>query len=477
MDLKSKAFSGVKWTSISSIVVAFLQLTQMAILARYLEPADFGLMAIVMVVIGFSSLFMDMGISSAIIHRQNITHNQLSSLYWLNLGAGILLALLVYILAPTIAFFYEEAALTPLVRLLSLTFIISAIGNQYRILYQKELQFNHLAKVEILSAFVGFIAAVYFAVNGFGVYSLIYAALVKVVVANFLFFITGLKKHKPSLHYRHTDINSMIGFGMFQMGERSINYFNSQFDTILIGKLLGTESLGVYTIAKTLVMKPAQIINPIITKVTFPVMAKVQDDEVKLRSIYLKTINYLCSINTPIYIAIAVLAEPIVFLLFGKHWGDAVPILQILSAYYILRSTGNPIGALQLAKGRADLGFYWNALLFVFVPMSIYLGSFHGLHGIAYSLVVLSLVFSIPNWYFMVKPLCGAKFVEYFFNIAQPILLSSLSAILAFVLSSNVFKDIYVNGLLFLSMATIFLLLLSFVANTESSKLLKGFFK
>ena len=427
MTLKVKAVAGVKWTSISSVLVALLQLGQMAILARYLAPIDFGLMAIVMVVVGFSSLFMDMGISSAIIHRQNITHKQLSSLYWLNLGAGLLVALLIYILAPTIGLFYEEEALTPLVRLLSLTFIISAIGNQYRILYQKELQFNHLAKVEILSAFVGFIVAVYFAGNGFGVYSLVYATLAKVVVANFLFLFSGLKKHKPSLHYKHSDIKSMIGFGMFQMGERSINYFNSQFDTILIGKLLGAESLGVYTIAKTLVMKPAQIINPVITKVTFPVMAKVQDDEIKLRSIYLKTINYLCSINAPIYIAIAVLAEPVVLLLFGDKWLDAVPILQILSVYYILRSTGNPIGALQLAKGRADLGFYWNTLMFLFFPATIYFGSFFGLQGVAYSLVLLSMLFSIPNWYYMVRPLCGAKFVEYFFQILMPIILATMS--------------------------------------------------
>ena len=476
MTLRNSAISGIKWTGISSIFVAILQLVQMAILARYLAPTDFGLMAIVMVVIGFSSLFMDMGISSAIIHRQNITHEQLSSLYWLNIGAGLLLAIFIYLLAPTIAMFYQESTLTPLVRLLSFTFIVSAIGNQYRILYQKELEFNHLAKVEILSSLVGFIAAVYFAVNGLGVYSLVYATLAKVVVANFLFLLSGLKKHKPSLHYKYIDIKSMIGFGMFQMGERSINYFNSQFDTILIGKLLGAESLGVYTIAKTLVMKPAQIINPIITKVTFPVMAKVQDDEIKLRNIYLKTINYLCSINAPIYIAIAVLAEPVVLLLFGDKWLDAVPILQILSVYYILRSTGNPIGALQLAKGRADLGFYWNALMFLFFPVTIYLGSFYGLQGVAYSLVLLSIIFSIPNWYFMVRPLCGAKFKEYFYQILQPVIISSLSAVIG-VLSFFWISNMLVGTFVFLVTSLITYLFLNIFFKTESYMIIHNNFK
>lgn len=452
MSLKVKALAGVKWTGLSTIVVAVLQLSQLAVLARYLAPSDFGLMAIVSVVIGFSALFMDMGISSAIIHKQDITKNQLSSLYWLNICAGILLALIVYMSAPFIALFYDEILLSDLIRLLALTFIFSSIGNQYRILYQKELFFNKLAKVEIISSLIAFVVAVLCAMKGFGVYSLVYAALTKVVSANAIFFIRGIKKHKPKFHYNYSEIKGMIGFGLFQMGERSINYFNSQFDTILIGKLLGTESLGIYTIAKTLVMRPAQIINPIITKVTFPIMARVQNDEPQLRNIYLKTINYLCSINIPIYIALAVLAEPLVSLLFGENWGEAIVLVQILSVYYILRSIGNPIGSLQLAKGRADLGFYWNSLLFVFYPISIYLGSFYGVEGIAYSLVLLSILFTIPNWCFMVRPLCGASFLGYFKMIFVPFLIAITSSLVAFFIVQYIAEgqNIILNALFFM---------------------------
>jgi O-antigen/teichoic acid export membrane protein len=398
----------------------------MAILARYLSPSDFGLMAIVTVVIGFSSLFMDMGLSSAIIHRQDISSEQLSSLYWLNIGSGFILTIIVFFLSNYIAVFYHENELESLIRILSLTFLISAIGNQYRVLYQKELLFDVLAKVEISSALLGFLVSIILAIQGVGVYSLVYATLIKISVANCLFFIVGVKKHIPQLHFNISDIRNVVSFGLFQMGERSINYFNSQFDTILIGKLLGTESLGIYTVAKTLMMKPAQIINPIITKVTFPVMSKVQSDEPQLKRIYLKTINYLCSINSAIYIIIAFLAEPIVLLLFGHKWSPAVPLIQILAGYYILRAIGNPIGALQLAKGRADLGFYWNLMLFMLFPISIYFGSYYGVYGVAYSLIILMLVFTIPNWYFMVKPLCGANFKEYFNNIIKPIFLATI---------------------------------------------------
>ena len=115
MSLKQQALNGVKWTSTSSIVIAILQLAQVSILARYLAPSDFGLMAIVSVVIGFSALFMDMGISSAIIHKQDISHKQLSSLYWLNIFAGTVIFFIVYFFSSIISQYYNEIQITPLI--------------------------------------------------------------------------------------------------------------------------------------------------------------------------------------------------------------------------------------------------------------------------------------------------------------------------------------------------------------------------
>ncbi|CAH7487619.1 Polysaccharide transporter [Vibrio chagasii] len=461
MNLKQKTLNGVKWTGLSSIIIALLQLAQVSILARYLAPSDFGLMAIVSVVIGFSALFMDMGISSAIIHKQDITKNQLSSLYWLNIFSGMALFIIVYLSASLIANYYNEIRIVPLIKILAITFLISAVGNQYRILNQKELRFNRLAKVEILSTLAGFIVAVLCAINNYGVHSLIYGTLTNVSLSNIIFILLGLKEHKPNLCYKHSEIENLISFGFFQMGEKSINYFNSQFDVILIGKLLGTEALGVYNIAKTLVMKPAQIINPIITKVTFPIMSTVQNDTKKLKSIYLKTINYLCSVNFPVYIAMVVLAEPLVLIFFGDNWTRSAIIMQILAIYFMFRSTGNPIGSLQLARGRADLGFYWNLGLFIIIPLSIYLGSFKGLIGVAIALVSLQLFLSIPNWYFMVKRLCGSSFKEYFNEILIPLVTTIVSSILGYVvLWFPLIDSMYINSVVFLIISSVIYLFL-----------------
>jgi O-antigen/teichoic acid export membrane protein len=441
MSLKQKALNGVKWTSIGSLVVVSLQLAQLFILTRYLTPSDFGLMAIVSVVIGFSALFMDMGISSAIIHKQNISNRQLSSLYWLNIFAGIILFFVVYFSSSLISEYYNQIKLIPIIQLMATTFFISAIGNQYRILNQKKLRFNLLALVEITAALISFIVAVICAINGFGIYSLVYATLTNVTVSSIILMLKGLKDNKPTFTYYHDDIKDLIGFGLFQMGEKTVNYFNSQFDVILIGKLLGVEALGVYSIAKNLVMKPAQLINPIITKVTFPIMSKVQNDNKQLKNIYLKTINYLCSINFPIYFVIALVAEPLVIILFGSQWVEAILILQILSFYFMFRSICNPVGSLQLAKGRADMGFYWNLGLFSFIPLAIYIGSFNGLVGVAISLLSLQVFLNFPNWYFMVRRLCGADFFEYFSSIRAPLIIAGLASVTGLVVKYFSFFD------------------------------------
>lgn len=440
MSLKKHAITGVKWTTLSMIIVTVTQIIQLSILARYLTPRDFGLMAMVMVVTGFAQAFMDMGISNAIIFKQKVTHLQLSSLYWLNIGSGTTLFLVTMIIAHPISMFYNEAKLAELLTWISATFLISAFGNQYRIMLQKELRFHILSIIEIVAALGTFGISVALAMAGYGVYSLVFGFLSGSLISNFLTVAVGIKQHRPSLVYDHGVIKEFINFGLFQMGEKTITYFNGQFDVLLIGKLLGSEILGIYSIAKNLSMKPAAILNPVITKVAFPIMAKVQHDDRHLKSIYLRTINYLSSLNFPIYLAIVIFAKPIIMLLAGEKWHEAVPVLQILSLYFLVRSTGNPVGTLLLAKGRADLGFLWNVALFIITPLAILLGSKFNLTGIVVSLLILQVGLIWPNWFFLVKKLCGARFWEYYRELLLPFAIS-LATAAAMTLASSFFQS------------------------------------
>lgn len=476
MNLKQKAISGVKWTTLSAVVTTILQLLRLAILARFLEPSAFGLMALVMVVIGFSQAFLDMGISNAIIHKQEISKNQLSTLYWVNILAGFILFCIIAIVAPFVSAFYKEPELTELVIIVALTFVIQPFGQQFMILWQKEMRFSEIAKIDIVNKSISLLVSVYLAYKGYGVYALVYGTLAGIVSQTVQYLYMGLKEYRPSFVFKLGEIKEFLGFGAYQMGEKTINYFNSQIDVILIEKLLGTEALGIYSIAKQLIMRPAQIVNPIITKVTFPTMAKVQDDTARLKNIYLKTMNYLSSINFPIYAFLLVMAPDLVPLMFGSKWNEAILIVQILSIYGAIRSTGNPIGSLMLAKGKANWGFWWNLGLFFYVPIGIYISSQWGLIGVSWGLVILQISLVIPNWFFLVKPLCGARFIEYHKEIVLPAIISIIAGIVISLFISYV--DDVVQRLIFGTILGFVMIVgLNLLLNRKFLIELKGFIK
>ena len=466
MSLRAKTLSGVKWTTVSTIIVTLIQLLQLSILARFLAPTDFGLMAIVMVVIGFSQAFLDMGISNAIIHKQTITSEQLSTLYWLNIFAGFVLFFLVFVASPLVSIFYSEPELSKLIILVGLTFLIQPFGQQFMVLWQKEMRFAEMSKIDIATKLLSLVVSVVFAYLGYGVYALVYGTLAAVTLQTILFVSMGMKEHRPRRLFRWGDVHDFIGFGAYQMGERTVNYFNSQIDVILIGKLLGTEALGVYNIAKQLIMRPSQIANPVITKVTFPAMSKVQNDTATLKRVYLQTLNYLSSFNFWVYTMMIVLAPEIVFYLFGGKWMAAVPLVQILSLYGAVRSTGNPIGSLLLAKGKANLGFYWNLGLLFYIPVGIIFASHWGLIGVAWMLVVLQASLVIPVWFCLTKPLCDLKLGEYCKNIAIPFVIAIISGVL-----TNITLYFATNSILRLLVGIVVLSLFYFVISFKFNKM------
>jgi O-antigen/teichoic acid export membrane protein len=452
MEVKKEALRGVKWTSLSTVITVAIQLLQTAVLARILGPEDYGLMALGNIAIGFASIFLDMGISYAIISKPQISHQQLSSLYWLNIIIGTILFIVVSSSSPLIAQFYEQEELVPIIILASITFISSSFSIQYNALLSKNLRFDTISKITIFSQGITFSVSIILALNNFGVYSLVLAYLCSSICNSALLIITGRKLHKPSFTFSFNGIREFINFGAFQMGERSLNYFNTQFDSIIIGKILGAEILGVYTLAKNLTTKPVDIINPIITKVTIPIMSKISHDTVYLKKIYTKTLDYLCAINFPLYGMFFLLAEPIILFLYGPKWTEAIPLFRLLSIYFLLRSTFNPIGSLLIAKGKANWGFYWNLSQFAFMPLAIWAGSQISINGVIYGLILVMLLGIFPLYKFMIAKLLPMTFIEYLKIILTPLLFVFISCIASasiIYLFSDALIQLILTGALF----------------------------
>jgi O-antigen/teichoic acid export membrane protein len=434
MTLKQKAVSGVKWSGISMGAVTVLQFVTLAVLARLLSPVDFGLMGMIMVVIGFAQAFADMGISNAIIHRQDATKDQLSSLYWLTIFSGIIVFCVVCASTPLIVGFYRESRLPNLLYLTALIFLITPFGHQFQILLQKDLKFDSLAKIEIAIAVINFTVATGSAFSGLGVYSLIWGQLAATTTKVALLCGVGWRRWPLSFHFKKRDIKGYLSFGLYQMGERSINYLNSNLDFLLIGSMLGASALGYYTLAYNLIIKSTSMINPVITKVAFPVFSHIQNETEKLRWGYLKVLQLLSTVNFPIMVGLTGIAPVVVPVIFGEKWLPSIILIQILAVVGLLRSTGNPVGALLLAKGRADLGFKWNLGLLVTQIPGLYLGAkLGGMVGVAIAFLILMVVYSIFNYLILIRTILGPCLREYIRTMWPALWMSVVMAVTVFI--------------------------------------------
>ncbi len=432
----AKAATGSKWTGASSIYMVVVQLLLLAILARILEPSDFGLMAIVMVIVGFAQAFSDVGISNAIIHRQDTTAEQLSSLYWLNIIVGCIVFYLVLSTSSLVASFYSETRLEKLMFWTAFVFLITPFGQQFQVLLQKELRFKTLATIEIIAVTFGAIVSIIAAVNSLGVFSLVLGQLASSTVKSFLFARVGWYSWRPVLRFRKDDLKGYIGFGLFQMGERSIGYLGKQLDKIVIGIMLGPQALGYYSIAHQLMLRPFQAFNPIITRIIFPVFSKFQSDNQRLRRNYLEVIRVIALVLMPVYIGLIVLAELLLTLLLGQGWDASISVFRILAILGMFYSLGDPIGSLLLAKGRADISFYMNVMVIFLYGASVWLGSSMGLNGIAWALVIVTTVVFFPMGFWIRWRLIGMRPLEYLKSFLPFLVLSCIAGVVVLFVST-----------------------------------------
>lgn len=411
--IKRDVISGAKWNTIGTITIAAVALLKLSVLARFLEKSDFGLMALVTFVMGFMNLFSDMGLTSAILHKQDISKKEYASLYWFNLGFSVVLYALLCAITPFVSTLYKEPQLDFLIPLLGLNLVISALGRIFKTIEAKHLKFKTVTIFEIISAIISLAFAICLAVNKYGVLALVYSVLLQYILQNIMYFIFGLKKYGLLLHYKFSDTKPFLNIGIYQVGGQVANYFNRDLDILIIGKFFSQDVLGGYSLAKQLVFRPAQILNPIITKVASPTLSLLQNNLDELRANYLRLIGIVAKVNIVVYFVTIIFAPLIIKIFYGPGFDSIVSIVRILSIYMIFRAIGNPMGSLVIATGRTKLEFYWNLGMVLVIPIFIYLGANFGVDGVARALTLSSLLFFYPGWRVLVYNIVGGSFKEY----------------------------------------------------------------
>jgi len=354
-----------------------------------------------------------MGFNIGIIHKLKISINEYSSLYFMNILLSLVVLFFVILAAPYIAQFYDDIRLIELIYISSSCVIISAIGKQFNTILQKKLKFKLIFFIDVISNLINLFVGISLAIYGFGVYALVYSLVASLIIENILYFSIGIKQNPIKFHLKLSEVKPFLKIGVYQVGGQIINFFNRDLDTILIGKLLGSEILGMYSLAKQLVFRPSSIINPIITTVASPALAIIQNSKEYLKTTYLKILNLITSLNFIVYTLLCIVAYPVVLVLYGENFIEIVPLVQLLCLYMFFRSIGNPIGSLVVATGRTDLEFYWNFISLLIMPIFIVIGAKYNFMGVALCLNLFMLLSIYPFYKIIIYRLLKINFQEY----------------------------------------------------------------
>lgn len=430
-ELRPRAIAAVRWTSGATLVQTGLQLLQIAIVARILPPEDFGLMAMVWAILAFAAMLSGLGTANAVLHFREISHEQLSSIYWLNIILGLFVSLTLVAASPAVAAWYGDERLVALVALTGLGFLLASPGQLLRVLAQKDLRFRPLATVEVAAALANFCTTVGLALAGFGVYSLVAGVLVNRALGSALDWTILAEGWRPLARLRLGEIRIFLGIGGYSIAASLTNTLHTQADILLGGRLLSATAIGEFGVVRNLCLQAYSLVNPVVTRVATPVMSIAQSDLVRLRHIYLNVLRMTASINFPLYIALALFAGDIVRILYGERWEASAGLLEILAIWGMLRSVGNPVGSLIQATGRAALAFRWELIMLSSIPVVLWVGLHWGVTGLATAMLAYAAALVVPAWYFLGRPICAVRFGEYAGQLVPPL----WTALLAFSLA------------------------------------------
>jgi len=420
-SVRFDAIRGVQWTTISAAANGILYFVQTMILARILSPSDFGLMAILLVVVRFAQLFSDIGISNAIIHRQDVNDDILSSLFWLNVFSGLCVYFFFNLASPLIAILFHTPQLDHLLRYLSFVFLIIPLGQQCVAIQEKNLNFAVIARASVASYLANFCISVSAAVMGYGVLSLIWGYLGAAIIRVSLLTMQTFRKQPPKLHFDRKDLHGFLGFGLYQMLAQGLNYANMNISQALIGMLLGPKELGYYTLASELALRPVQVITPLVGRVLFPVLAKLQSDMVLMRRTFFRVHRMICMVNFPLAGGIAIAAPLAIPFLYGEQWYPSIIVAQILALFALFRSAASPIGPLLLAKGRADFNMLLNSSRMVLqLPFIYWAILYKGIYGAAAALLISQIFLMILIYRILLARLVGPCLKDIFFSFLRP---------------------------------------------------------
>lgn len=405
--LASRSVRGAAWVMAGQLASEPVRILITALLARALSPEQFGLVGMATVVTGLIAVANDFGLQAAIIQRREITKDELDSVFWFNLGVGVVLCLAGVALAPVAAAFFHEPKVTPVLMALSAAFVLSSLGQVQQAILRRDMDFKTPAIANIVAVFASGIVAVGLALSGAGVWALVANVLVASAASP---VVVALKTgYLPAAHFRWDSVRGFAVFGGTITLAEFANYASANADNLLVGRVLGAGPLGAYSLAYNLVTYPVRRIAQTITSVAMPAFSRIQDESERYARALSRAMEMSGLSVLPFLAAAAVAGQSVILGVYGPKWSAAITPFRILCVVGMVRAFGvvAEVGLQGSGKARRYLG--WAMVWLVALVFGVVNGLPRGIVGVAVGVAsasgLVTLAEVVDSWRLIGPPL------------------------------------------------------------------------
>lgn len=398
-QLRRSMLDGSRWTAIGQGATQAVRFLAVLFLARLLGAAEFGIMGMALVAIGFVDLFRGLGTGPAIIRAESVSGRFLSSVFVFNLVVGMAISGLVFAGAPLVAGLYRQPVLTDIIRVLSLTVFVSSLAVVKQSLFLRELRFGQLALIDFLSAALQGVLAILLAYGGAGVWALVYSYVIGIVISTVLLLICGPKS--PIFGFSWSEVKKIVGFSASITGSQLFGYLITQVDRLVIGVFLGEVALGLYGMAKRILETGLNVVTVQVNKVALPVFSKLQRDNQQFAILFRRMCGTIAVLTLPGVVGLALCADLFAEVILGPKWDQLPNLMVILAIPTLVQCLAFTVAVVYVAKNKAHWLLAWQMAAGILTLLAYFAGLPWGVQGVAwaYALVIVLLVypaFAIP---------------------------------------------------------------------------------
>lgn len=471
-NAKYKSVKGTAWSFADNFLTIGCSFAIGVVLARLLSPSDYGTVGVLSIFLSLANVFVDCGFGTAIIRKKDRTQDDMSTAFYFNMGVGVVVYFILFVISPLVADFFRMPILKVLLRVLALCVFLNSLSIVQVAQFTANLKIKTIATVNVCTQVPMGLVGIYFAYQGFGVWTLVIQQVGSSLLKTMLLWI--LSKWRPSLVFNRESFRYLYNFGWKLLSANLIGAFFNEIYSFFIGRFIGASQLGLYSKANHLAAQPRQILANVINRVVLPIMVETQGDTNRVRSVYSRLIQMVCFVVFPVYFLLFTIARPLILFLWTDKWEGTILLFMICCAGFCWGPISNLNFSLLQLLNRTDLTLKLEVFKKPICLILLLCGVPFGLTGVVVSASVYNIVAAVINMY-PTKRLLDYGYILQFKDILKYLCVSVCAfgiAYLTLCFISNNIVALCTGGFVYLLVYLLFCYMLKLQAFNEFKKII-----